>query len=285
MMTIKDLQTYHSDFQGPISGAFRVREPYMGETDAGRPFVRLRLEDCSGHLYAFSWHEPVRMSSGLFDLSRVYIEGEIRIQKEQPFVELTTLIPARVQYPDLIRLIPHSQCPQPEFLVGLQSALQAITLPALREFIAQVLNNDGITFPFVSCPASLNHHHNFPGGLLKHSLESFTMVESQSGLPRKSYELGLVAALFHDIGKILTLTPQMTRTTLGYGTEHNKLTIEILGPALQQLSYRWPEGAKELRYLLGWKAKSAIPHYNMADLVACSDRVSAGLDMAKRIPQ
>ncbi len=108
------------------------------------------------------------------------------------------------------------------------------------------------------------------------------MIESQQGFTQESYELGLVAALFHDIGKILTLTPQMTWTSLGTCVEHDKLTCEVLGPALQQFQEQWLEGAKELRYLLGWKAKSAIPHYNMADLVACSDRISAGLDIAKR---
>lgn len=281
-MTTNYLQNQLDLSQGPVSGTFRIREPYFGESDTGRPFVRLRLEDFTGHLYAYSWYDQVMKSQGLFDLSRAYIEGRLRSQQGQSFVELKTLVPARLAYHDTIRLIPQAVCPQPGLLFELQAALRLITIPALRQFVVQVLGNDGIAYPFVSCPGSLHHHHNYPGGLLKHSLESFAMIESQQGFTQESYELGLVAALFHDIGKILTLTPQMTWTSLGTCVEHDKLTFEVLGPALQQFQEQWPEGAKELRYLLGWKAKSAIPHYNMADLVACSDRISAGLDIAKR---
>jgi 3'-5' exoribonuclease len=281
-MTINSTLSQHDRYKGPISGTFRVREPYFGETEAGRPFLRLRLEDCSNHLYAFSWQEQIRRSPGIYDQSQVYIEGEIRIKRGHPFLELIALSPAKTQYPEIVRLIPQSISPRPELLLELQSALRAISIPALKQFVYDVLANDSIAFPFISCPASLHHHHNWPGGLLEHSLSAFTMIEQQRGFTRESYEIGLVAALFHDVGKILTLTPRMTRTSLGDGNEHDKYTFEILSPALQQLASSWHEGAKELRYVLGWKTKSAIPHYNMADLVACSDRISAGLDMDKR---
>jgi len=156
--------------------------------------------------------------------------------------------------------------------------MQLITMPSIRNFVGKILTDDSIAFPFVSCPGSLNNHHNYPGGLLKHTLEGVSIVESQRTFSREDYELGLVAALFHDIGKILTLTPQMTLTSLGSTIEHDKLTLEILGSALHQFHQEWPTGAKKLRYMLGWKAQRSVPHYNMADLVACSDRISSGMD-------
>ncbi|SHJ88393.1 hypothetical protein SAMN02745165_03443 [Malonomonas rubra DSM 5091] len=276
------LQFQLSATQGPISGTFRIISPYFGEANSGHPFVRLRLEDFSGHTYAYSWRDDVRHSSGLHEYSRAYIEGNIKHHKSGSVVEIETLVPANLEYQDIVRLIPQGLCPLPELLVELQAALRLITIPALKGFVRQVLMDDGIAFPFVACPASLKHHHNYPGGLLKHSLESFAFIEPQRSFTRDSYELGLVAALLHDIGKILTLTPQMTPTSLGTCVEHDKLTLEVLGPAIQELYQAWPAGAKELRYLLGWKAQRTIPHYNMADLVACSDRLSAGLDMEKR---
>lgn len=281
-MSINSLQTELIGSQGPLSGTFRVTAPYFGESDSGHPFVRLRLEDFNGYIYAYSWLEVVMRSTGMFVYSRAYIEGQLKVQQSQPIVEIQTLVPAKLEYHDIVRLIPQSICPHPKLLTELQAALKLITIPDLRSFIGRVLTNDGISFPFVACPASIRHHHNYPGGLLKHSLESFAFIEPQRVFSRESYELGLVAALFHDIGKILTLTPQMKLTALGTCVEHEKLTFEVLGPALQQLTLDWPAGARELRYLLGWKMKSTIPHYNMADLVACSDRISAGLDMERR---
>jgi 3'-5' exoribonuclease len=281
-MMINHLQTQMISAQGPFSGTFRITSPSFGESRSGYPFVRLRLEDYSGHIYAYSKNENVLRSSELGNYSLSYIEGNVVHQKEQAVVEIRAVAPASFVFQDVVRLMPQSLCPCPELLFDLQAALRIITIPALKQFITQVLGNDGIAFPFISCPASLNHHHNYPGGLLKHSLESFAIIEPQRNFSRESYELGLVATLFHDIGKIQTLTPQMTRTSLGTREGHDKLTFEVLGPAFQQLIYCWAEGAKELRYLLRWKAKSAVPHYNMADLVACSDRISAGLDMKNR---
>lgn len=276
------LQSFAIGYQGPISGTFRIMTPYLGESHSSRLFVRLRLEDASGYLQAFSWREEVMNSMALYDLSRAYIEGILRPHENQVVVELQTLVAAQVHYGDIVRLIPQSLCPRPELLPELATVMRLISLPPLRRFLGKVLSDDGIAFPFVNCPGSLNHHHNFRGGLLKHSLEGVGVIESQTFFPREDYELGLVAALFHDIGKILTYTSQMTMTSLGASIEHDKLTCEILAPALHDLHKDWPAGARKLRYLLGWKTKSAIPHYNMADLVACADRISTGQDMDRR---
>ena len=89
----------------------------------------------------------------------------------------------------------------------------------------------------------------------------------------------MVAALMHDLGKILTLTPQMQRTTLGAEIDHRKLTLVVLDPYLRSLAHEWPQGEEQLRYLLMWRQGAQIPQYNMADIVACCDRISAGLDM------
>lgn len=152
----------------------------------------------------------------------------------------------------------------------------------MAKFVASVLADDSIAFAFVSAPASLNHHHNYPGGLLAHSLECFQMVERHHEFTRDHYEVGLVAALFHDIGKILTLTHEMKRTSLGSSVDHDKLTLETLAPYLKELDRQWPQGAAELRYLLTWKAGRRVPDFDMADLVSCCDRVSAGLDLSRR---
>ena len=281
-MTINALQTQLAGCHGPISGTFRVCSPYYDTARNGQDYVRLRLEDSSGYLYAFSYKQDIMTSPGMYDWSRVYVEGQIRKRGDQAVVELDVLIPARVHYEDIVRLIPQQVCPIPILLSELGSVLRLISHPALRRFIWRVLVDDTIAFPFVACPGSLRHHHSYPGGLLQHSLENVAIVESQRRFTHDDYQLGLVAALFHDLGKILTLTPQMTQTSLGTTVQHGKLTMELLGKALHQLHEDWPEGERKLRYLLGWKTNRSIPHYNVADLVACGDRISAGLDMDRR---
>ena len=251
--------------------------------DAGRQYLRIFLEDVSGSVPAYIWNEAVYRGFYLPNFALVRIAGQSRYHDNLLRVDLHAIEATGFKRPrDVVRLIPRSICPLPELLSDLQAAINRITLPALRHFVESVLADDSIAFSFVSAPASLNHHHNYPGGLLRHNLECYQMVARQHGFRRESYELGLISSLFHAIGKVLTLTHNMTRTSLGSSVDHDKLMLEVLAPHLTSLEQRWAAGADELCYLLGWKVRRPVPRYNMADLVACSDRLSAGLDMEKK---
>jgi 3'-5' exoribonuclease len=245
--------------------------------------MRLCLEDFSGTLPAYAWKEDVYRGLYLPNYSLVHVEGRSRYFENKLRVDMDFITPVAKKKPgDVIRLIPQTICPLPWLLPTLQSVVNQISIAPLQRFVEEVLANDGISFAFVSAPASLNHHHNYPGGLLVHSLDCVSMVKKHREFEQESYELGIVAALFHDIGKVLTLTYQMERTSLGQSHDHDKLTLEVLAPYLKRLEAEWPQGARELRYLLTWKIKKPVPHYNMADLVTCCDRISSGLDLQKR---
>lgn len=268
---------------GHVIGEYRLRNCCLNEAKNGRQYLRIHLEDMSCSVPAYIWQEDIYQRFYLPDHSLARIEGQSRYYRNLLRVDLSRIEPiCQKRAGDVARLIPQSVCPLPGLLIDLQDAINQITIPALRQFSESVLANDGIAFPFVSAPASLNHHHCYPGGLLKHSLESFHIVKNQKGFSRDDYELGLLSSLFHDIGKVLTMTHTMQRTSLGSSVEHDKLTFELLGPYLTRLERSWFAGAKELRYLLKWKIRREIPEYNMADLVACSDRLSAGFDIDQR---
>nr|WP_320050061.1 HD domain-containing protein [uncultured Desulfuromonas sp.] len=278
-----NLQSILSQQSGTFSGIFRVRYPAWGQTRHGDPYVKMSIEDNSASIHAYCCRELTAYELSLRDLMCSQIEGRIREYKQEKIIQVVSSSPFEAEQRErAIQLIPMSLCPQPWLLSYLESAVERITIAPLRTFVNSVLADDSIAFPYIACPASLKHHHNYPGGLLAHSLECFQMVEKHYHFPRQDYELGLVSALFHDIGKILTMTHTMKRTTIGATTEHEKLTFEVLAPYLQNLADNWPAGEKQLRYLLSWKLKRRIPRYNMADLVACCDRISAGADMQKK---
>ena len=267
----------------PVIGDFRIRGAEFNETRNGQQYMRFFLEDMSGSIPAYIWKEEIYRDLYLPNFAVVRIAGNSRHLGEFPRVDIQAIEPVHHKHTkDAIRLIPISFCPLHGLLADLQGLINRLSIRPLRQFVEEVLADDGIAFPFVSAPASLNHHHCYPGGLLAHSLECTSLIERHREFNRTSHELGLVAALFHDIGKILTMTSQMQRTTLGQSIDHDKMTLELLAPFLKQLQSDWPQGAIELRYLLTWKLRKPVPRYNVADMVACSDRISAGLDMEKR---
>lgn len=266
-----------------VSGTFRLQNVCFHETRAGYPYMRLCLEDFSGIIPAYAWKEEIYQGLYLPNYSLVNVEGRSRYFDNKLRVDMDRVTPVtKKKSGDVIRLIPQSICPLPWLLPTLQSVVKQISIAPLQRFVEAVLADDGISFALVSAPASMNHHHNYPGGLLVHSLECVSMVKKHREFEQESYELGIVAALFHDIGKTLTLTCQMERTSLGQSFDHDKLTLEVLAPYLKQLEAEWPQGDTELRYLLSWKIRKPVPCYNMADLVTCCDRISSGLDLQKR---
>jgi len=95
-------------------------------------------------------------------------------------------------------------------------------------------------------------------------------------------ELGVIAALLHDISKTRTMTNNHRKTTLGYVVEHDLLTLEVLAAHLRELDRTWPDGATALRYLLTWKnSKHSLPLLPVAEAVQAADRVSSALDARK----
>jgi len=90
-------------------------------------------------------------------------------------------------------------------------------------------------------------------------------------------DLVTVAALFHDVGKVLTMQEQK-KTPLGYLVDHDSLTLTVLNVPLTQLDYAWGNAGLALRHIWtcrsikqwGFRAKTYL-----ADIVQMADRISA----------
>lgn len=202
---MNQIQVLCKQKSGQVKGVYRLRRPRREMTKNGRPYMAMELEDMTGRIPAYIWDERLFPAETPSDLNCVGISGTLRQRRDGPALDLADLMAVQRRAGEVVRLIPQSLCPVPWLMPFLQVAVGRITIEPLAQFVASVLADDSISFAFVSAPASLNHHHSYPGGLLAHSLECFQMVERHHEFARDHYEVGLVAALFHDIGKILTL--------------------------------------------------------------------------------
>jgi 3'-5' exoribonuclease len=276
---MNDLTLARIKHVGLFEGRYRLRQPLVCHTRDGKQFARMYLEDINGTIPAYIWQPDEDIP--LVDLSCVQVEGVIRLHEKGAVVDVKQVIPAPKFPEDVIRLIPRSLCPLLWQMPLLESILDSIQLPWLKQFVMEVLSEDAISFPFVACPASLRYHHKYPGGLLRHSIESTQIIERYEEFPAEKKELGMVAALFHDIGKVRTMTPEMKRTALGKAMDHDKLTLEVLAPYLGRLDATHPVEAAELRYIMTWrpgKQDYGIPKTPLANAVLAADRISAGVD-------
>lgn len=158
---------------------------------------------------------------------------------------------------------------------NLRALIAWIPNNSLKEFTLNVFKDQSILDSFFSLPASRNHHHSYSGGLLVHSVDVAMRVFSQHQISENERYVGTIAALFHDIGKVQSLSNKV-RTNLYL--PHDKLTLEILSPHLSLLDKTDRNLADTLRYLLIWKPSSydQFPKFEVWEAIKSADHISAG---------
>lgn len=277
-MTINNLEYRHGAI---FNGTFRLRHPFSKIAKNGSPFLSVTLEDATGEIKAYSWSKKI--SSTIYkDFDCVNLTGKIREFNSTWIADVheAERIESKPEYP--LTLIPQSVCPLPALLQQLNDLVRSISNNAIRGFVESVLADDEIAFPFISAPASRQHHHSIAGGLLQHSLECVAMVSRFIEFTDAELELGIVGALFHDVGKTRTLKSVGKLTSIGFICDHDSLTLEVLAPHLHRLDAICPDAAIALRYLWTWrngKNHRPIPLITIADAIAAADRISSGLNV------
>jgi len=138
----------------------------------------------------------------------------------------------------------------PKVLSQFKTLVDSIKSPHLKQFLSNLLVNNEIGIAYLQAPASLRHHHNYPGGLLVHSIDVAHRLLSENKFGDKERDIALVCALIHDIGKTRTLSKNGARTALGMVVDHDELTLEVCGQALQILDAHEPQSSLMLRHIL-----------------------------------
>lgn len=108
-----------------------------------------------------------------------------------------------------------------------------------------------------------------------HSLEVAEDIATQSSLTRAERDLGIAAALLHDIGKVWSCDGRrLTRAAQAMG--HELLGLSRLEQALSVLEDAWEDGAHAMRVLLSGQARrradGSHPYALVQRLRACDQR-------------
>ncbi|PLA73473.1 hypothetical protein CYQ88_10965 [Hydrogenovibrio sp. SC-1] len=163
-------------------------------------------------------------------------------------------------------------------------AVNSLSVAPLKTFMRMVLSDVPLMKSFVSIPASKRHHHSFPGGLLSHSLEcaliTHSSVNSLIEVSQNEKEVAIVAALLHDVGKIETLGLQ-EHTSMGKLLDHEKFTLSVLAPHLNELKKFWYKGYEVLTYLLNWKSSMGYCQYVVGNAIKIADQMSTSASLRR----
>lgn len=269
-----------------ITGTYRINSPEYRIAKNGNEYLKLYLEDRSGRIEAHVWYERYQGSLDCFvPHNKVSIQAHLRCFGDRRIVDISFANQNdEVQNP--IDLIPLSLGVSSELLNRLQRILEKIELLPLARFLKNVFAQDRFLFPFCTVKASRKHHHSYPGGLLRHSVECAETVSQMSCFGVQERELGTVAALLHDCAKTATMANNGIARKKHTLLNHDLLTLEVLSSYLTQLDQEWEDGALALRYLLTWNKGSyrpKIPAMAVAEAVAAADRISCGIERSRHV--
>ncbi len=136
----------------------------------------------------------------------------------------------------LMPLVPDSWLADTQLLRRLDSHWRALSTPYRRWLNALFWNHPGRLARFLTCPGSINHHHNFRHGTLVHTLECVDIAMCiAANDDRADKDMIRFACLVHDVGKSDEYVPRGKSWQL---SQRGRLLGHKL-TAIQWLSETW----------------------------------------------
>ncbi|MEB2314813.1 MAG: HDIG domain-containing protein [Xanthomonadaceae bacterium] len=172
--------------------------------------------------------------------------------------------------------LPSEVCPIPGIVPGTAQLVSIIAAAPMRAFVESVFARRDVAEDYWTLPASASHHHARPGGLAQHSFEVAHFFAMNAALTEVERDIGLVAALFHDIGKVWAYTDDLRQNSAALALGHEQLGLKELEPQLQVLEEQWEDAALALRAILSGQIRArtngSLPTSLLAQVRACDQR-------------
>jgi len=277
-----------------FDGVYRICNCQQRTARTGKQYLRIILEDSTGVMAAYAWHLPAGQAC-FSDSTYAHIRGKSRFYNGGNVVDIIAAEQTVPTPEQSIAALPYSLCPKPEALTAFVGLILSIEHDGLRKLLISTFSQEQIVFPFMQVPASLRYHHNFQGGLLVHSLECARIIRDLSIFSQPDRDLGITAALLHDLGKIKTIGIDFSRPELGKAIDHEAITLELCAAGLAQLDISDPKTGIDLRHILtcrslkrwGHEPKHPIAHaLQLADRLSSDNNlhITGNTDTDRRLP-
>lgn len=266
-------------------GLYLLTDTMQHIGESGQARMTLTLEDATGYMTGVVWPEARAFVACPAALpAAVVVHATVQHYNDRPQLKVHSLCAvSTAEIASATALLPRGHCPQNAWPAFDRLAQLEQELPKpLDGFLREVLLDPGITLNFLTCRASVAHHHACVGGLLVHSTEMLDAVRDRAkqALPDDEWapHLAQLGYLFHDLGKLRTVGTTC-RPQYALAVRHEQLTIELLAPHLRWLELRNAELAAGLRYVFGYLAAPAPARrpaeYEIARIVEVHDEMSA----------
>ena len=245
---VKDIQE-----RDLVSSPFLVRDKIIGMAKNGRPYMTLKLMDCSGEVEGRIWDRVDEISARFAKDDFVQVSGKASVYMGKMQLIVQELDRVEESSIELADFLPVSRRQVGEMVDELSELVEALTDPDLKRLMRAFLADEAFMAGYMRAPAAKAMHHVYLGGLLEHSLAVAALANDISQrYPEINRDLLVVGALLHDVGKVVELRYQRSfeYTDAGKLLGHIMIGVELVEEKLRSLHDFPQELAIHLKHLL-----------------------------------
>ncbi len=236
-----------------VEAPFLVRDKITGMAKNGRPYLTIKLMDCSGEVEGRIWDRVDELSARFNKDDFVQIAGKASVYMGKMQLVLQELDRLEESAVELADFLPVSMRPVAEMVDQLTSLVASLAEPALRRLMQAFMADHRFMTSYTRAPAAKTMHHVYLGGLLEHSLSVAVLADDISRrYPDLNRDLLVVGALLHDVGKVAELRYQRSfeYTDAGKLLGHIVIGVEMVEEKLRSMQDFPLELAIHLKHLL-----------------------------------
>lgn len=245
-------------------------------------YKHMVLADCGGEINAYGWPDTLRSDLQQLSEEIVLVTGRTKVlpRNNELAIDLYDVAPLRSTTENPLMLYPLPDGVNSSDFSELIRIINGISNRSLHLFLYDLFFDRKLAVTYLTGKGSDRHHHSLPGGLLRHSLEVARFVERTEGMKCHEQEVAIVAALLHDIAKTRSYYNNPAYKN-SFSASHDLRTLRIVGPSLDKLEERWPDGSELLQIcfeMLADRKKFYGAHKHIpaaAELIWFADQYSA----------
>jgi len=201
-ITIDNLQPAQN-----VAGVFAVQNLQLGNTKAGKPYLKMVIADSTGRTPGRMWSVTEEQFASLPTDGFVYLEGQTQPYQGEMQIIVHNIRAHQPTQRELMDLLPATKQDVDEMFAGVLRLLQSIQSPAIKCLVDRYLEDGDLMGRFCQAPAAQTLHHAYLGGLLEHTYSLMQLADKIVGhYPHLSRDIVLMGLFLHDLGKCDELT-------------------------------------------------------------------------------
>ncbi len=221
-----------------IEAPFLVRDKIIGMAKNGRPYLSLKLMDCTGEVEGRIWENVDEISARFDKDDFIEVAGKASVYMGKMQLVIQQLSRLDETAVDLADFLPVAGRSIPEMVEELSALVAAMKEPALKTLMEKFLSDADFMAAYSRAPAAKAMHHVYLGGLLEHSLAVARLAEDIcSRYPDLNRDLLMTGALLHDVGKVAELRYQRAfeYTDAGKLLGHIVIGVEMVDQKIRDI--------------------------------------------------